>query len=271
MSIVRLNEENRINVRLYVDKKETNLLHANEPEPGYFITESFNVTVRAIDAGYQVESFFIDEESVDESVSKLFDKYPKVPAYVCPAEELKEITGYPMTRGLLACMKRKAFSEMADVVKDMRRVVVLDNVENPTNVGAIFRSAAALNMDAVILNKGCADPLYRRATRVSMGTVFQIPWVSVPQLDGTNTILALQKLGYKCIAMALKEDTINIDDPRLKKEDKLAIILGSEGYGMEDATINLCDYTVMIPMSHGVDSLNVATAGAIACYELGKK
>lgn len=270
MKIV-INDSNRSLVALYADKKETNLSHANEPAPGYFVTESYNVTVRALSAGYEPDSFFIDEESLGAAEEELFEKYPDVPAYVCERSLLKEITGYPMTRGLLACMKRKAFSEMADVVKDMRRVVVLDNVENPTNVGAIFRSAAALNMDAVILNKGCADPLYRRATRVSMGTVFQIPWVNVPQLDGTNTILALQKLGYKCIAMALKEDTINIDDPRLKQEDKLAIILGSEGYGMEDATINLCDYTVMIPMSHGVDSLNVATAGAIACYELGKK
>ena len=167
---------------------------------------------------------------------------------------------------MLACMRRKALPHIADVCKDMRRVVVLDRVMNPTNVGAIFRNAAALNMDAVLLTNGCSDPLYRRAARVSMGTVFQIPWTFVDD----DWQAQLKALGFKTIAMALKEDTLDIDNPQLMAEQKLAIILGTEGDGLADSTIANCDYTVKIPMSHGVDSLNVAAASAVALWQLGK-
>ena len=270
MSKIYIDETNRDYVRLYSEKKETKLVHANEPHPGYFITESINVTRRALDAGYVPESFFIDEESINDEVEKIFDSYANVPQYICSRSELESITGYPMTRGLLSCMIRREDISVEELVKDKKRIAVLANVENPTNVGALFRSAAALNMQAVVLSKGCADVIYRRTTRVSMGTVFQIPWTYVHKLDETNLISLLRKEGYKCVAMALRDNTINIDDEILKKEDKLAIVLGSEGYGLPNEAIAQCDYTVMIPMAHGVDSLNVSTAGAIAFYELGK-
>ncbi|MBR5020811.1 MAG: RNA methyltransferase, partial [Oscillospiraceae bacterium] len=190
---------------------------------------------------------------------------PDTPIYTAPFEVLTQLTGFKLTRGLLCAMRRPDLIPLEELLAGKRRIAVLDSVMNPTNVGAIIRSAAALNMDAVLLTPGCSDPLYRRAIRVSMGTVFQVPWGWLPE----NWNDRLHELGFKTAAMALKEDTLSIRDPRLLAEEKLAIVLGTEGEGLADATIDGCDYTVKIPMSHGVDSLNVAAASAVAFFQLG--
>ena len=199
-----------------------------------------------------------------------------VPVYVGDMKLLSEITGFKLTRGVLCAMKRRPLPDVKELCRDLSRIAVLENVVNPTNVGAIFRSAAALNIDAVLLTSGCSDPLYRRAARVSMGTVFQIPWTYISS-DGTNSfwpesgMQLLKDMGFRTAAMALRDRSVSIDHPELMKEPKLAIILGTEGEGLMDETINACDYVVKIPMSHGVDSLNVAAASAVVFWQLGQK
>ena len=203
----------------------------------------------------------------------MLQKFPGIPVYTADYEVLVKLTGFALTRGMLCAMTRRDLPSVEDICKNARRIAILENVVNPTNIGAIFRSAAALHMDAVLLTPGCCDPLYRRATRVSMGTVFQIPWtyfhkkVSWPEAGMEQ----LRSLGFKTVAMALRNDSISIDAPALQAEETLAIILGAEGDGLVDATITGCDYTVKIPMSHEVDSLNVAAASAVAFWELGKR
>ena len=194
------------------------------------------------------------------------------PVYVAEFEVLAKLTGFKLTRGMLCAMYRPKLRTPQEICRDARRIAVLENVVNPTNVGAIFRSAAALNMDAVLLTPACSDPLYRRAIRVSMGTVFQIPWTYIGEkaVDWPNDMGQLRQMGFQTVAMALREDSLGIDDKRLHAVDKLAILLGTEGEGLADETLAQCDYTVCIPMSHGVDSLNVAAASAVAFYELGK-
>lgn len=258
---------------VYARIPEVQLLRFYEPKPGLFIAESPKVIQRAANAGYQPVSFLVQHKDLEKEGKELLQKFPGIPVYTADYEVLVKLTGFALTRGLLCAMTRRDLPSVEDICKNARRIAILENVVNPTNIGAIFRSAAALHMDAVLLTPGCCDPLYRRATRVSMGTVFQIPWtyfhkkVSWPEAGMEQ----LRSLGFKTVAMALRNDSISIDAPALQAEEKLAIILGAEGDGLEDATITSCDYTVKIPMSHEVDSLNVAAASAVAFWELGKR
>ena len=251
---------------MYVFANENQLRHYYEPEPGVFIAESPNVIMRALDAGYEPISFLSEKEIESDALEKKILEYD-VPHFVADATVLKELRGYPMTRGALCAMRRKNMTSAIDVIRDAKRIAVLEDVMNPTNLGAIFRSAAALNMDAVLLTPGCSDPLYRRAARVSMGCVFQIPWTYLDEKE----VDWLHENGFKTVAMALKDDSISIDERKLMEEEKLAIIMGTEAFGLAQETIDKSDYTVMIPMAHGVDSLNVAAASAIAFWQLGRK
>ena len=253
-------------LEMYVSANENQLRHYYEPEPGVFIAESPNVIMRALDAGYEPLSFLSEKEIESDALEKRILEYD-VPHFVADATVLKELRGYPMTRGTLCAMRRKTMISAIDVIRDAKRIAVLEDVMNPTNLGAIFRSAAALNMDAVLLTPGCSDPLYRRAARVSMGCVFQIPWTYLDEKE----VDWLHENGFKTVAMALKDDSISIDDRKLMEEEKLAIIMGTEAFGLAQETIDKSDYTVMIPMAHGVDSLNVAAASAIAFWQLGRK
>ena len=265
-NIITITDFSSPQLAFYATLSEKQLLHYYEPDTGLFIAESPKVIERALNAGHTAVSFLVEDKHIDTQAAELIERCSDIPVYTASFEVLKQLTGFELTRGMLALMRRKTLPSVADVCKGMRRVVVMDRVMNPTNVGSIFRNAAALNMDAVVLTKGCSDPLYRRAARVSMGTVFQIPWTFAED----NWQQQLKELGFKTVAMALKEDTRDIDDPQIMAEEKLAIILGTEGYGLADSTIADCDYTVKIPMSHGVDSLNVAAASAVALWQLGK-
>lgn len=260
---------------VYARLTEAQLLNKDHPEDGLFIAESPKVISRALDGGYELVSVLVEKKQVleDAETIAVLGKCGNVPVYTAEFEVLTKLTGFKLTRGMLCAMKRRRLPGLQEICNGCDRIAVLENVMNPTNVGAIFRSAAALHMDAVILTGGCSNPLYRRASRVSMGTVFQIPWTFV-----NNSVIwpeegmkILRELGFKTAAMALKEDSASIDDPELMKEDKLAVILGTEGDGLAPETIADCDYTVMIPMSHGVDSLNVAAASAVAFWQLGKR
>lgn len=260
---------------VYARLTEAQLLNKDHLEDGLFIAESPKVISRALDGGYEPVSVLVEKKQVleDAETIAVLGKCGNVPVYTAEFEVLTKLTGFKLTRGMLCAMKRRRLPGLQEICNGCDRIAVLENVMNPTNVGAIFRSAAALHMDAVILTGGCSNPLYRRASRVSMGTVFQIPWTFV-----NNSVIwpeegmkILRELGFKTAAMALKEDSASIDDPELMKEDKLAVILGTEGDGLAPETIADCDYTVMIPMSHGVDSLNVAAASAVAFWQLGKR
>lgn len=251
---------------VYARLSENQLLNRHEPEKGMFIAESPKVIERALDAGCIPISFLMETKHVEGEGRELIARCRELPVYTAPFDVLTKLTGFALTRGMLCAMYRPPLPSVAQVCEKARRIVVLENVVNPTNVGAIFRSAAALHMDGILLTPACSNPLYRRAIRVSMGTVFQIPWTFLEEEIGT-----LQEFGFRTVAMALREDSVSIDDPRLQAEEKLAIVLGTEGDGLADSTITACDYTVRIPMSHGVDSLNVAAASAVAFWELGKK
>ena len=260
---------------VYARLTEAQLLNKDHPEDGLFIAESPKVISRALDGGYEPVSVLVEKKQVleDAETIAVLGKCGNVPVYTAEFEVLTKLTGFKLTRGMLCAMKRRRLPGLQEICNGCDRIAVLENVMNPTNVGAIFRSAAALHMDAVILTGGCSNPLYRRASRVSMGTVFQIPWTFVDNsvIWPEEGMKILRELGFKTAAMALKEDSASIDDPELMKEDKLAVILGTEGDGLAPETIADCDYTVMIPMSHGVDSLNVATASAVAFWQLGKR
>ena len=251
---------------VYARLTEAQLMNRFDPSKAMFIAESPKVIHRALDGGYSPVSMLMERKDIDGSAAEIIARCPDIPVYTADEELLCGLTGYHLTRGVLCAMRRPALPSLADVLQNARRVVVLDNVQNPTNVGAIFRSSAALGMDAVLLTPGCSDPLYRRSARVSMGTVFQIPWTFFP--EGRPWYEQLKELGFKTAALALKDDTLSIDDPRLRSVEKLALVLGSEGDGLSDAAIAGCDYTVKIPMYHGVDSLNVAAASAVAFWEL---
>lgn len=260
-------------LQLYTSLNEARLLHYYEPNGGIFIAESPKVIERALDAGCQPISFLMEKKHVQTQGREILERCPDVPVYVAKPEILAQVTGYQLTRGMLCAMKRPDLLPVEEVCKQAKRIAVLENVVNPTNVGAIFRSAAALGMDAVLLTGGCADPLYRRAIRVSMGTVFQIPWTYIEKKTCAwpeEGISCLRKMGFKTAAMALKKESVSIDDKNLLAEEKLAVILGTEGDGLATDTIADCDYTVLIPMAHGVDSLNVAAASAVAFWELGR-
>lgn len=257
---------------VYARLNESQLLHFNEPNPEIFIAESPKVIERALNAGYHPISFLIEKKEIGAQAEEIFSRWESVPVYTAEFEVLKQLTGFGLTRGMLCAMERLSLKSVEEVCKNARRIAVLENVVNPTNVGAIFRSAAALNMDAVLLTPACSDPLYRRAARVSMGTVFQVPWTffdkkKVSWPDGG--IQLLKEMGFQTAAMALTDDSVSIDDKNLMAEEKLAIVLGTEGEGLAKHTIATCDYTVKIPMMHGVDSLNVAAASAVAFWQLG--
>lgn len=260
---------------VYARLTEAQLLNKDHLEEGLFIAESPKVISRALDGGYEPVSVLVEKKQVleDAETIAVLGKCGNVPVYTAEFEVLTKLTGFKLTRGMLCAMKRRRLPDLQEICNGCDRIAVLENVMNPTNVGAIFRSAAALHMDAVILTGGCSNPLYRRASRVSMGTVFQIPWTFVDNsvIWPEEGMKILRELGFKTAAMALKEDSVSIDDPELMKEDKLAVILGTEGDGLAPETIADCDYTVMIPMSHGVDSLNVAAASAVAFWQLGKR
>lgn len=251
---------------VYARLSEAQLLNREYPEKGMFIAESPKVIQRALDAGYQPVSFLVEDRHLETQAKELIERCGDIPVYTASFDVLTQLTGFMLTRGMLCAMRRPPLPSVAEVCTTARRVAVLENVMNPTNIGAIFRSAAALNMDAVLLTPACSDPLYRRAIRVSMGTVFQVPWT---WLEGENYVEQLRQQGFQTAAMALKDDSLSIRDSRLIQVDKLAIILGTEGDGLADCTIEGCDYTVKIPMTHGVDSLNVAAASAVAFWQLG--
>lgn len=308
INIIEIKDLDAPELQIYYNLNEAQLFHYFEPKPGIFIAESPKVIERALDAGCVPMSFLMEKKHVKTQAKEILARCEKlqsqdikqtdkmeaengnssmaaehdipvctaeceIPVYTAEIEVLAKITGYQLTRGMLCAMYRPALSSVEQLCKNARRVAILENVVNPTNVGAIFRSAAALGMDAVLLTPACADPLYRRASRVSMGTVFQIPWTYFDKnacwSDGAMDVL--HKLGYKTAAMALRDDSVSIDDEKMMAEEKLAIVLGTEGDGLADHTIADCDYTVKIPMTHGVDSLNVAAASAVAFWQLGMK
>lgn len=253
---------------------ERELLHCYEPATGLFIAESPNVILRALDAGYEPVSMLMERKHVDAQAKHIIARCGDIPVFTAELPVLTQLTGFQLTRGVLCAMRRRPLPSAEDVCQNARRIAVLEDIMNPTNLGAIFRSAAALGMDAVLLTPACCDPLYRRAVRVSMGTVFQIPWAYLGEepSDWPHPGLErLQQLGFQTAAMALCDDSVSIEDHRLMHADKLAIVLGTEGDGLCARTIADCDYTVKIPMSHGVDSLNVAAASAVAFYQLAVK
>ena len=255
---------------IYNVLSENMLYHVFEPREGLFIAESAIVIGRALDAGYEPYSLLVAEEELEREAKEIIiriKEFPEVKIYCAKGDTLKKITGYNITRGVLCAMRRKKLKNPYEICEGARRIAVLENVSNPTNVGAIMRNAAALNMDAVLFTKGSSDPLYRRAIRVSMGTVFQIPWTFLTQ---GKEIEELKSMGFKTVSLALTDSTVDLDDKNLAKEEKLAILLGSEGYGLKAETIEASDYCVKIPMTHGVDSLNVAACSAVTFWELQK-
>ena len=263
-------EDPRLDV--YARLTEAQLLNRFEPQKGMFIAESPKVIDRALDIGCEPVSLLMERKHIEGQARDIIARCGDVPVFTSDFDILTQLTGFKLTRGVLCAMRRPPIKSVAEVCAGAHRIAVLENIMNPTNLGAIFRSAAALNMDAVLLTPGCSDPLYRRSVRVSMGTVFQVPWAFIgdemehwphPGLD------LLHQLGFKTAAMALCDDSVSINDPQLMAEKKLAIILGTEGDGLAERTISDCDYTVKIPMSHGVDSLNVAAASAVAFWQLG--
>ena len=252
---------------VYARLSERELLRHDEPLEGLFIAESLRVVERALDAGYEPVSLLLERRQAEGGARALLARCGDVPAYVSTEEVLTRLVGFSLTRGVLCAMRRKSEPEPEALCAAARRVVVLEDVMNPTNVGAIFRSAAALGMDALLLTAGCADPLYRRAVRVSMGNVFSLPWAHI----GADWTVRLRRLGFKTAAMALRGDALPLGDPAPAAEPRLAVVLGTEGDGLAPRTVASCDYTVRIPMSRGVDSLNVAAASALAFWELGGK
>ena len=272
-NIIKVTDLQMPELEVYTRLSENQLFHYFEPDTGIFIAESPIVIGRALDAGYIPVSILAEENELDKAAAEILARCGNVPIYTAPMEVLTKLTGFALTRGLLCAMRRKHLPSIETVCSGARRIAVLENVMNPTNVGAIFRSAAALNMDAVLLTSGCSDPLYRRAIRVSMGTVFQIPW-TVFERNGTwprPAMDTLHQLGFKTAAMALTDQSVRIDDPAVLAEEKLAMVLGTEGDGLAQDTSADCDYTIRIPMTHGVDSLNVAAASAVAFWQLGNQ
>lgn len=274
-NIIKISNLNEKEIWPYVSRSEVGLLRCNEPQPGIFVAESPNVIERAINAGYEPVSFLIEEKYLDGSIRdgmvrfELIERFSDVPVYTACGEVLKDLIGYKLTRGMLAAFKRKRLMTLSEIIKGKRRIAVLEEIVNPTNIGAIFRSAAALKMDAVILSYDCSDPLYKRASRVAMGNVFLVPWTIMDKgMWPDEGMKILRSEGFKTAAMALCNDSVSIADKNLHQEEKLALVLGTEGSGLLDKTIKQCDYTVKIPMADGVDSLNVAAAAAVAFWEL---
>lgn len=268
MSIIEIKDFSSPELDVFARLNENQLLNRDKPEKGMFVAESPLVVERALDAGYEPVSMLLEPAHIKGEAAYLIERCPGIPIYTAPMEVLLQITGFKLTRGVLCAMKRRKLPEASDICRSAKRVAVMEDVMNPTNVGAIFRSAAALNMDAVLLTPQCSNPLYRRAARVSMGNVFLVPWTYIPE---GNTAEILHSLGFRTAAMALCDDSVSVADPAPKSEERLAVILGTEGDGLREGTIKSSDYTIKIPMTHGVDSLNVAAASAIAFWELGNK
>ena len=267
-NIIHINDFNAPELDIYARMSEGQLLNRHEPHNGIFIAESPKVVERALDAGCVPISILVEDKHIEGEAKNIIERCSSIPIYTASFDVLTKLTGFQLTRGVLCAMHRPAPGTLLDVCAGANRIAILDDVMNPTNVGAIFRSAAALGIDVVLLTPHCSNPLYRRAIRVSMGTVFQIPWAYI---DSSDYLSTLKAMGFKTVAMALLEDSYAIDDPRLMAEKKLAIILGNEGDGLSSETISNCDYTVCIPMSHNVDSLNVAAASAVAFWQLGNR
>ena len=271
-NIINITDFSAKELDVYARLNEIQLFNRHEPEKGLFIAESPKVIERALDAGYEPISFLVEDKHIDTQAKDLIARCNDIPIYTASFDVLTNLTGFNLTRGMLCAMRRKPLPTIDKVCEGAHRIAILENVTNPTNVGAIFRSAAALNIDAVLLTPFCSNPLYRRSLRVSMGTAFQIPWTYFDDntFEWPQTAIGhLKSLGFKTAAMALSDNSISIDNEILNHEDKLAIILGNEGDGLEASTISSCDYTIKIPMSHGVDSLNVAAASAVAFWQLG--
>ena len=273
-NIIEITDFSAPELDVYARLTEAQLLNRFEPAKGMFIAESPKVIHRALDGGCEPVSLLMERKDIDGSAAGVIARCGDIPVFTADEELLCQLTGYHLTRGVLCAMRRPKLPSPQNLLNGINRVAILENVMNPTNVGAIFRSAAALGMDAVLLTPGCSNPLYRRSARVSMGTVFQIPWTYIGEESTDwpeNGMKLLKELGFKTAALALTDDSVSIDDPALLAEEKLAVILGSEGDGLTDHTIAQSDYTVKIPMYHGVDSLNVAAASAVAFWELRKR
>lgn len=269
--IIEITDPAAPELEVFARLTEAQLRSRVEPSKGMFIAESPKVISRALDAGYEPVSLLMERRHIDGQGRDIIARCGGIPVYTADREVLAGLTGYELTRGVLCAMRRPALPGVEELCAGARRVAVLESIVDHTNVGAIFRSAAALNMDAVLVTPTCCDPLYRRAVRVSMGTVFQVPWTRIGSQPSDWPGLGLERLralGFKTAAMALRDDSVSIDDPRLMAEEKLAIVLGTEGDGLAGDTIAACDYTVRIPMAHGVDSLNVAAASAVAFWQL---
>ena len=272
--IIEITDFSAPELDVYARLTEGQLFHNNKPEMGMFIAESPNVILRALDAGYEPVSLLMERKHAEGQAKEVIARCGDVPVYTSTLDVLTRLTGFQLTRGVLCAMRRRAEPDFRDICRSAKRIAVLEDIMNPTNLGAIFRSAAALGMDAVLLTPGCSDPLYRRSARVSMGTVFQVPWAHIGEEMSqwpNPGMERLREMGFRTAAMALREDSVSIDDPELMAEEKLAIVLGTEGDGLANSTIADCDYTVRIPMSHGVDSLNVAAASAVAFWQLGNR
>lgn len=271
-NIIEITELSAPELDVYARLTERQLLNRDCPADGLFIAESPKVIDRALAAGYEPVSLLLERRRLEDAEEQsIIARTGDIPIFYAEVEVLKELTGFPLTRGTLCAMRRRPEPTVEEICAGARRIAVLENIQNPTNLGAIFRSAAALGMDAVLLTPDSADPLYRRCVRVSMGTVFQVPWAHIGAEPGDwpeKGIALLHAFGFKTAAMALRDDSVSIDDPALLAEEKLAVVLGTEGDGLGNDTIADCDYTVRIPMQHGVDSLNVAAAGAVAFWEL---
>ena len=273
-NVIEITDFSAPELDVYARLTEAQLLNRFEPAKGMFIAESPKVIHRALEGGCVPVSLLMERKDIEGSAKEIIERCGDIPVFTADEDLLCGLTGYHLTRGVLCAMRRPQLPTVEEICRSASRIVILENVQNPTNVGAIFRSAAALGMDAVLLTPGCSNPLYRRSARVSMGTVFQIPWgyIGDETADWPGAGMELLKeMGFKTAALALTDDSVSIDDPALLAEEKLAVILGSEGDGLTEHTIANSDYTVKIPMYHGVDSLNVAAASAVAFWELRKR
>lgn len=280
MSIIPITDLNSPELFAYAHASEAELFHLNEPGEGVFVAETANVVLRALEAGYELSSLLVEEERLHLEAQPVFDYLEQnfgretldaIPVYMAKHEVVNSLTGYNLVRGLWGVMKRKPLQSLEEFCKGKSRIAVLYDVVNPTNVGAIIRSAAALGMDGALLSAHSVNPLTRRSSRVSMGTVFALPWTVLPAEQTTSLVDLLKAEGFATVAMALTDNAVNVDEPALKKEEKLAVILGTEGTGLPHDVIDACDHRVCIPMHHGVDSLNVAAASAVIFWELQKK
>ena len=273
MEPMHITEFNIPDLELYVGNKEVHLLRYYEPEPGIFIAESRNVIDIALDKGYKPISAIVIKKALKDEVLDRLKSYD-IPIFLAEDKPLEDYLGYKLTSGIVCAMRRQGNPDYHEVIRDARRVVVLEDVENPINVGAIFRSAAALGMDAVLLSPACVDPLYRRALRVAVGNVFKVPWAFIADSEAdwqARGVDMLREAGFTTVAMALRSDNVNIDDQALKRTERLALIMGNEGMGLTQSTIDACDYVAKIPMMNEVDSLNVAVAASLAFWELGHR